>query len=162
MQVLGLILSNPPQGCSGYPITTLESSSVNQGNTQASPRTTLIVTTNTGAAVWESYFRRHVNVDAEKPALVVDRYMGAQKTSVLKRIVNDELDVVLTTYDTLRSDFFALYPKGNKHKTTPKKKAAAQANGTLNMFMYGFYRVVLDAGKCKGLRYWCIVLYSSV
>jgi SNF2-related domain len=141
--VLGLILSNPPEGYSGYPIATPAATASNQ----VRPQTTLIITSEVSVAIWESYVRRHVNVDAERVTLVVDRYMGSEKSAVLKRVVDGELDVVFTTYETLLSDFRALYPKGTKPKLTEKKRKAAQVSGSMNMFIYGFYRVVLDAGE---------------
>jgi SNF2-related domain len=110
------------------------------------PRTTLIVTSKANVIRWEQQIKRYVNVDAESPIHIVDRHLGSGKANALQRIVNGELDIVLTTYDTLLSDFRAAYPKGVKPKMSDKKRKAAQVSGTMNLFIYIFNRVVLDAG----------------
>jgi SNF2 family DNA or RNA helicase len=148
LQTIGLILSNPPMGYSEYPISKLSTAT----SKSPTPRTTLIVCPVTVMANWDIQIRKYVNVGLGKPVVVLDRYHGPRRKMVLERLLNNELDVVLTSYHTLSADFKLVYKieskKGeSKGQAKSKVKEVIPEEKVSNIFRYKFYRVVLDEGE---------------
>jgi SNF2 family DNA or RNA helicase len=154
LQAIGLIVSNPAIRYGDYPVNKAEVTIPKD----LPPRTTLIVCPVTVIANWDIQIRKYVNVGSGKPVVVLDRYHGPRRKMVMERLVNDELDVVLTSYHTLSAEYKAVYKAHSandestdkvktKGKAKEKSKKPAVDKDGVNIFSHKFYRVVLDEGE---------------
>lgn len=122
MQTTALILANPPPGQKGYPF-------LQSRNKTDAPRATLVVCPVSVISNWSIQLKKFV---AKEARLKVEIYHGPNRAEVLEKVVENKIDVLLTSFDTLASDYKIVEEKpvnvqfegGPAESTTPKKETA--------------------------------------
>eukprot|EP00977_Amphora_coffeiformis_P014894 scaffold4244_cov167-Amphora_coffeaeformis.AAC.7 len=141
LQAIGLILSNPPEGQSGYPYVASRS----RGNKKSC--CTLILCPLSVIANWTMQIRRHVNKMGRKDILRVGVYHGPSRKQMVKSIEANYYDVVLTSYQTLAYDYRryigANKDEGKKKSNKKPMKAKDVTNETF-LFDILLHRVICD------------------
>jgi SWI/SNF-related matrix-associated actin-dependent regulator of chromatin subfamily A3 len=137
LQSLALILANPPADYTSYP---LPLSHGLDGSTK--PRTTLIVSPLSVMANWDSQIDQHINRGVKDLNLSVALYHGPGRHAVLSRVEKGEIDVVLTSYQTLASDLKKMLEENEEDATDPPKKKKPKTTSWI--FNLRFHRLVLD------------------
>lgn len=140
VQTIGLIMSNPPEGRDGkkrYPY--------KKPTTQIQPpRCTLIVSPVSVMSNWKMEFNKFVN--KKRDILQIDFYRGPTREKQLKRIKNQEIDILIASYQTLMHDF----RKYEEHVKEQKKRkdAGKPLRSSDKTFIHDmtFHRIVLDEG----------------
>jgi SWI/SNF-related matrix-associated actin-dependent regulator of chromatin subfamily A3 len=139
LQTLGLMLSNPPAA-------------------NAAATATLIVCPVSVVSNWVQQIEAHVKPNTFRVGI----YMGSKtkRSQLLTKVHNGDLDVLLVSYETLRSDYVDSQAKKKEEKQeavatatdatattpvteddTPKKKKVRMEETLMNV---AFHRVVLD------------------
>jgi SNF2 family DNA or RNA helicase len=144
VQAIGLILSNPPSIPKEGSAATTDA----EVDPQITSRTTLIVCPVSVMANWSIQIKKFVNSGSGKPYLILDRLHGTKKErkAVLHRVMSNEIDVVLTSYQTLATDFNSFVKKNNSDATISSEERTAPKSDDKTVFDYNFYRIVLDEG----------------
>lgn len=139
VQILGLILSNPPQGQTGYPYVPIRSL-----GTKTS-RCTLIVCPLSVIANWKVQIRKHVNNMGRKEILKVGVYHGPSRKNLVRLIQSNYYDVVLTSYQTLAYDY-RRYVGADEKEIRCKLKAKRDQKHANELFLFDvwLHRIVLD------------------
>jgi len=136
LQTLGLILSNPPEG-QGYPY---KERSISSGNT--APRCTMIVCPVTVTSNWVLQIRKHVNGGVENKNLKVAVYHGANRERNIPLVQYNKVDILITSYHTLASDWKKLNHESGDSSAAFKKKRKVSGKQP-SIFHVLFHRVVL-------------------
>lgn len=134
MQAIGLILSNPPAGQKGYPYIPARSKGTNRN------RCTLIICPLSVIANWTLQIRRHVNMGGRKEILKVGVYHGPNRKNMIPLIQHNQVDIVLTSYQTLAYDYRQYIDESDKKKP---KKAKCYEN-EIFIFDLCLHRIILD------------------
>lgn len=143
LQTIGLILSSPPAGCTSYPLPANFAY-----RPRRPPRCTLIICPKSVAANWVIEINKHVNQRQENKNLVVGKYFGSKRDEVLLQANNGMLDVLITSFNTVASDFRLMHEEAsakknrdNSNEPNPPKKKPKKAPWIFNV---DFHRIVLD------------------
>ena len=140
LQTIGLILSNPPKGQTGYPYVPARSLGSNVS------RCTLILCPLSVIANWTTQIRKHVNQMGRKEILKVGIYHGPNRKAMVRSIEANYYDIVLTSYQTLAYDYrryIGADEDENKKKSKVVEKAKQHAD-ELFLFDLWLHRIVLD------------------
>jgi SNF2-related domain/Ring finger domain len=141
LQTLALIILNPPKGQNGYPY-------VRQSMSRGfNPRTTLIVAPVSVLSAWNMQIKEFVNKDGKKQILCVRNYHGANREDMIAMVSLNQVDILLTTYGTLTSDFKKyIAEKENDPSLTAvsTSKRGTKKRNVPTIFDLHFHRVVLD------------------
>jgi len=143
LQTLGLILCNYPDGQMGYPY---KERSISAGNT--APRCTLIVCPVTVTSNWVTQIRKHVNGGVDNKFLKVALYHGPNRERSIPLVQYNKIDVLITSYHTLASDWKKLHEDDSKSgpaalKKKQQKKRKVSGKQLPSIFDVLFHRVVL-------------------
>lgn len=139
VQTLGLILSNPPKGQTGYPYVPSRSLGTN------APRCTLILCPLSVIANWTTQIRKHVNQMGRKETLKVGIYHGPNRKTMVRSIKANYYDIVLTSYQTLAYDY-RRYIGADEDETKKNKEAKKAKKNANELFLFDLWlhRIVLD------------------
>lgn len=142
-------MANPPKGLS-YPRNNAHlaaRSKMTQRGGRGVPTCTLIVCPLTVIANWEHQILLHVNGRVRNTNLRVDTYHGPKRDAKLLLVQQDGVDILMTSYHTLASDYRKWMDvddddrKNGGDKKIPKLKK--QRKGPF-IFDIEFHRVILD------------------
>ena len=154
LQTIGLIMGNPPEGRDGkkkYPYKKPTS------QIQA-PRCTLIVSPVSVMSNWKMELRKFVNKDRD--ILKVDFYRGPTREKQLGLLKNQELDILIASYQTLMFDFkkYQLHMKEQKKR----KEAGKPVRPSNKLFIHDmtFHRIVLDEAHTSTFKQLLILLFA--
>jgi SWI/SNF-related matrix-associated actin-dependent regulator of chromatin subfamily A3 len=136
IQTLGLILCNPPPGQKGYPYKKTSSLSAKS----VPPRTTLIVAPVSVMAQWMIQIKKYVNRPS-KEVLVTTRYYGTNRDMCVNLVLFNQCDVMITSYNTLASDFRTVQEEIQSQELSNKKRHQKPKR---TIFDVQFHRIVLD------------------
>jgi SNF2 family DNA or RNA helicase len=95
VQTTALILANPPAGQKGYPY-------LQSRNKTDAFRCTIIVCPVSVISNWSLQLSKYVSKEAR---LKVEIYHGPGRHDMLEKICDNKIDVLLTSFDTLASDY---------------------------------------------------------
>jgi hypothetical protein len=95
VQMTALILANPPAGQKGYPY-------LQSRNKTDAFRCTIIVCPVSVISNWSLQLSKYVSKEAR---LKVEIYHGPGRHDMLEKICDNKIDVLLTSFDTLASDY---------------------------------------------------------
>jgi hypothetical protein len=112
VQTMALILANPPEGQKGYPF-------IQSRNKTNAFRCTLVVCPVSVIANWTLQLDKFVSKEAR---LKVVTYHGPKRDEVLETVFDNKIDVLLTSFDTLASDY---------KKCEEKEEAQKEVGGTV-------------------------------
>jgi hypothetical protein len=99
-------------------------------------------------ANWDIQIKKFVNsgTRSKKPYLIIDRLHGHRRKAVLHRIMNNEIDIVLTSYHTLAADYKSLAKQELSNAEPSSEQHMKSKNSKKTVFDHVFYRIVLDEG----------------
>ena len=139
IQTISLILSNPPQGQTGYPYVPARSLGTKK------PRCTPIVCPLSVISNWVMQIRRYVN-NGRKDILKVGTYHGPNRKNMIASIEGNYYDVVLTSYQTLAYDFrrYTGADEGEGQKKNKKPMKSKKHEKETFLFDLLLHRIVLD------------------
>jgi SNF2 family DNA or RNA helicase len=137
LQTLALIAANPPTGIK-YP---RKSRSI--GSVKA-PVCTLIVSPLTVISNWELQIHQYLNERVENKNLSAMKYHGSKREDILMKVKQGQVDVLMTSYHTLASDYKTwLADTQSEDGGLRKKKKQRKAPF---IFELDFHRIILDEG----------------
>jgi SNF2 family DNA or RNA helicase len=140
LQTLGLILANPPAGIS-YPRKGLFFS----GRHKNVPTTTLIVSPLTVIGNWYQQIFNHVNGKVDNKNITIAKYHGPARENMLVRVQQGQLDVLMTSYHTLASDYktWVEVMEGDAEQDLGARSKKKRRKAP-HIFELEFHRIVLD------------------
>lgn len=95
-------------------------------------------------ANWQIQIEKHINKRKNKKVLVIAKYHGQARESQLARVQLNQVDILITSYHTLASDFKKYeVQKGKKKGAKPITNMKGKKHD-LSIFDMTFHRVVLD------------------
>jgi SWI/SNF-related matrix-associated actin-dependent regulator of chromatin subfamily A3 len=141
LQTIGLIVSNPPAGCT-YPIKQHIAP-----DPATTPRTTLILCPLSVIGTW----KMQINQFAAEKKLKFEKYWGPNRKQVLQSVACGQVDILAASYHTLASchktwqleNTHSLDDFGN-HSFEEHRSKKRRKKDDISIFDLKFHRVVLD------------------